>query len=240
MSDLPKVQVFLDFDGTISIGDVGDALVQTFGAFEPLHSELLNGQFTVAEYYRRAAASFSSEATSEAVMSFVESRELDNGLVTLVAWCRSNSFPVTVVSDGFDVYIQPLLQRAGILEHVEVSSNRLSRKGGTWTPSFPGASESCSCFCASCKRNTILSRIADDEIVVYVGDGRSDACAVRFADIVFAKDTLAASCTAEGIPHHTYRSLTEVLIILQRRLAERDFPRRRQAILARKRAFESE
>lgn len=240
MSDLPKLQVFLDFDGTISIGDVGDALVQTFGSFEPLHTELLNGQFTVAEYYRRAAASFSSDATEDAVMAFVESRELDAGLVPLVKWCTDNSFPVTVVSDGFDVYIQPLLRRAGVLEHVEVSSNHLSVEGSSWQPSFPGASESCSCFCASCKRNAILTRIADDDIVVYVGDGRSDACAVRFADIVFAKGTLAASCTAEGIPHHTYRSLMEVLIILQRRMAERDLPRRRQAALARKRAYEAE
>jgi 2,3-diketo-5-methylthio-1-phosphopentane phosphatase len=240
MSDLPKLQVFLDFDGTISIGDVGDALVQTFGSFEPLHTQLLNGQFTVAEYYRRAATGFSPNANEGAVASFVDSRELDAGLVPLVKWCTDNSFPVTVVSDGFDVYIQPLLHRAGILEHVEVSSNRLSFAGGSWHPSFPGASESCSCFCASCKRNAILTRIADDDVVVYVGDGRSDACAVRFADIVFAKGTLAASCTAEGIPHHTYRSLTEVLIILQRRMKDNDFPRRRQARLARKRAYESE
>lgn len=235
-----RVLVFLDFDGTISMDDVGDELISTYGDFEPLMRELLGGQISVAEYYRRAAASFSSEATPQSVTAFALSQQLDPGIGPLVHWCRDNNMPVKVVSDGFDVYIRPLLSKSGIIDDVTIHSNQLRYEGGKWTPAFPAASESCSCFCASCKRNVVLQYVADDDIVVYAGDGMSDACAVRFADIVFAKGTLAASCTAEGIPHHTYRSLTEVLIILQRRLAEGDFPRRRQAVLARKRAFESE
>jgi 2-hydroxy-3-keto-5-methylthiopentenyl-1-phosphate phosphatase len=86
----------------------------------------------------------------------------------------------------------------------------------------------------------MLTRIADDDVVIYVGDGRSDTCAVQFADIVFAKGTLAAYCTSMRIPHHPYRSLMEVRIMLQKRMESRDFPRRRQAVLARKRAFEAE
>lgn len=235
-----RVHVFLDFDGTISIDDVGDELMSTFGDFAPLMHMLLGGQISVAEYYRRAAASFSSEATPESVTVFALSRQLDPGIGPLVQWCRANNMPVKVVSDGFDVYIRPLLAESGIIDNVTIHSNQLRYEGGKWTPSFPAASESCSCFCASCKRNVILSAIGDDDVVIYVGDGLSDACAVRYADVVFAKGTLAASCTEEGIPHHTYRSLTEVLIILQRRMKDNDFPRRRQARLARKRAYESE
>lgn len=235
-----RVHVFLDFDGTISVRDVGDELISTFGSFKPLIRLLLNGQITVAEYYRRAAASFSHDATPDSVREFALTQQLDTGIGPLIDWCRNNEMPVTVVSDGFDVYIQPLLTEAGVADDVAIHSNHLRYEGGSWIPSFPAASESCSCFCASCKRNVVLSRVPDDDIIVYVGDGLSDTCAVRFADVVFAKGTLAASCREEGIPHHTYRSLTEVLIVLQRRLAERDFPRRRQATLARKHAFEAE
>ncbi|MBU3699491.1 MAG: HAD-IB family phosphatase [Candidatus Kapabacteria bacterium] len=235
-----RLHLFLDFDGTISIGDVGDRLVGAFGSFDILHNELLAGEFTVAEYYRRAIASFSSNATPEAVEEFVQRQELDVGFAPLLAWSRENSIPATVVSDGFDVYIRPLLRRELGNDELPIASNTLSFEGGSWKPAFPGASESCTCFCASCKRNVILSTIGDDDVVIYVGDGLSDACAVRYADVVFAKGTLAAMCTEEGIPHHTYRSLTEVLIILQRRMKDNDFPRRRQARLARKSAFESE
>ncbi len=235
-----RVHLFIDFDGTISINDVGDELISSFGDFQPLIRQLLDGRITVAEYYRRAASSFSAGATPEAVHAFALTQQLDQGIGPLVRWCKSHDIPVTVVSDGFDVYIRPLLTEAGLIDAVSLRSNQLTFEGGSWTPSFPGASESCSCFCASCKRNVILGGIADDDVVVYIGDGLSDTCAVRYADVVFAKGTLAASCTEEGIPHHPYRSLTEVLIILQRRMAQSDFPRRRQAILARKRAFESE
>lgn len=76
--------------------------------------------------------------------------------------------------------------------------------------------------------------------MIYIGDGKSDTCAVQYADIVFAKGTLAAFCTAEGIPFHHYRSLSDVLIMLQTRDKERDYRPRRQAFLARKRAVEVE
>jgi 2-hydroxy-3-keto-5-methylthiopentenyl-1-phosphate phosphatase len=119
---------------------------------------------------------------------------------------------------------------------VEVRCNRLSWHDNVWTPVFPGASEACRCFCASCKRNVILSEASPEAVVVYVGDGLSDGCAVRYADIVFAKDTLAESCTREGIPFHAYETLGEVLGVLQRRVASGDLRSRPEAVLARRRA----
>lgn len=235
------LHLFLDFDGTISQNDVGDAIVREFGAFEPLHSSLMAGGMSVGEYYHRAVESFSVSCTPESLSSFILKQDLDPGAAPLVAWAHQEKIPVHVVSDGFDVYIRPLLDRAGILEHVtSLHSNVLTWRGATFEASFPGASESCSCFCASCKRNAMLTAMGDDDVAIYVGDGRSDTCAVQFADVVFAKGTLAAYCTQMRIPHHPYRSLQEVRIILQKRFEKMDFAHRRQAILARKRAHEAE
>lgn len=235
------IHLFLDFDGTISQNDVGDAIVREFGAFELLHGSLLAGEISVGQYYHRAVESFTHACTPETLTSFVLQQDLDPGAAPLVDWAHGENIPVHVVSDGFDVYIRPLLDRAGILQNVtSLHSNVLTWRDSTFEPSFPGASESCSCFCASCKRNAMLTALSDDDIAIYVGDGRSDTCAVQFADIVFAKGTLAAHCTQMRIPHHPYRSLQEVRIMLQKRLENKDFPRRRQAVLARKRAFEQE
>lgn len=234
------IHVFLDFDGTISQRDVGDEVVRQFGQFEPLHSDLLAGSMTVAEYYRRAIASFDSAATPQALTDFALEQELDAGISPLLRWLRSVDIPAYVVSDGFDIYIRPLMSRIDGGSALSISCNELTWDGTSFAASFPGASESCSCFCASCKRNAVLSRIAMDDIVVYVGDGRSDTCAVQFADVVFAKGTLASHCTEQGIPFHHYRSLYDVLIILQNRHQNKDFRPRRQAFLARKRAVEAE
>lgn len=234
------IHVFLDFDGTISRRDVGDEVVRHFGEFEPLHSDLLAGKMTVAEYYNRAIGNFSPMATPEAVTAFALEQELDAGVNPLLRWLRLVDIPAYVVSDGFDIYIRPLLDRDAETKGLPVSCNNLMWNGSKFTVSFPGASESCSCFCASCKRNAVISRIALEDIVIYIGDGRSDTCAVQFADIVFAKGTLAAYCTEQGIPFHHYRSLYDVLIILQTRHQKNSIRRRRQAFLARKRAVEAE
>lgn len=235
-----SIHVFLDFDGTISRNDVGDEIVRAFGSFEPLHSELLSGNMTVAEYYQRAVETFAPDTTPESLAAFVIKQELDAGVEPLLRWLRMNSLPTYVVSDGFDVYIRPLLEHVDSARNVPVYCNRLQWDGVAFTATFPGATESCTCFCASCKRNAVISNIALDDLVIYIGDGRSDTCAVQYADIVFAKGSLAAFCTAEGIPFHHYRTLYDVLIILQTRHQHDDFRTRRQAFLARKRAVEAE
>jgi len=57
---------------------------------------------------------------------------------------------------------------------------------------------------------------------------------------VFAKGTLAAACTRDGIPHHHYHTLSDVLILLQMHMRRSTFRQRRRSVLARKRAFEAE
>ena len=79
-----------------------------------------------------------------------------------------------------------------------------------------------------------------DDVLIYVGDGRSDACAVEYCDVVFAKGILAASCTERGITHHPYRTLTDVMMILQAKLRDGSLRARRQARLARQRAVAAE
>jgi 2,3-diketo-5-methylthio-1-phosphopentane phosphatase len=232
-------RIIFDFDGTITPRDTGNELVRRFGAFEPHHTDLVQGRCTVIEYYRRVAASFGADATPDAITAWTASIDVDASFRKLVAWCEAQTFSVTVVSDGFDVYITPILARIG-MSHLPVRCNELVHHNGTWTVHAPGATESCSCFCASCKRNAILASAADDDILVYVGDGMSDACAAEHADVVFAKGTLAAYCTAHGIVHHHFHTLHDVYHILRTRLEAGKIKPRKQARLARLRAVSYE
>ena len=106
-----STHLFLDFDGTISNGDIGDELFRTFGSFEPVHSQLIAGDFSVAEYYRQSVALLRSDCTPEAIVEFCDGQSLDAGFAPLVDWCASVDIAVTVVSDGFDAYISPLLKK---------------------------------------------------------------------------------------------------------------------------------
>lgn len=235
----PLVHVALDFDGTITVRDTGDDLFRTFGQFEPLHSDLLNGAMTVAEYYQRSVRALTPEATPESLQAFALQRDVDPGMQALIDLCSQNHVRVSIVSDGFDVYIRPILEQFGC-GHLLVFCNTLRYVDSAWEVAFPGASESCTCFSASCKRNAVLRDVAEHDIIVYVGDGRSDRCAVQHADVVFAKGNLAAWCTEQRIPHHPWRTLHDVTRILGTKLATKALQPRRQAQLARKAAVESE
>jgi len=236
-----NAHLFIDFDGTIATNDVSDELFKTFGKFEPVHSQLLDGQFGVAEYYRRSASLLGVHATPQAIHEFARSQHVDPSFASLLQLCASHNISVTVVSDGFDVYIEPILEpyRNGI---ANVMCNTLTYDGNTcqWQPAFPGASESCSCFCASCKRNVLLTTAGPDDVIIYIGDGRSDRCAVQHADVVFAKAGLRTWCSANGVPHHPIHGLGEACSILERRLRTGDLRPRKQAEVARKHAFQAE
>lgn len=234
------IHLFLDFDGTISQADVGDELFKRFGQFEPIHSQLIDGEMNVQDYYRRSVSLFRPDCTPDSITAFAHTQQLDSGFAPLVSWALRSNIAVTIVSDGFNVYIEPLLNQSGLRSQVKVLCNSLEWDGTSYSVSFPGATESCACFCASCKRNALISQLGDDDIAIYVGDGLSDSCAVEHADVVFAKGTLASECTRKGIPHHHFRSLSEVMIILQRKVEEGALRPRRQAVLARKRAIEAE
>lgn len=226
----------LDFDGTITVKDVSDALFAEFADFERLTSALIGGRLTVAQYYSAAFASMGAACSPDRLAIWLRSIAVDPGFTGLVRWLRSKGIPLRIVSDGFDIYIQPILASVGLAD-IPVYSNIAVWRNHQFVPEFPGATDSCSCFCASCKRNAVLRSVPEQEVIVYVGDGRSDTCAVEHADIVFAKGYLAAYCNEKRIPHHPYKSLADVQRILSSLLSRKAVRNRRQALLARREAY---
>lgn len=233
-----QIHLFLDFDGTITVQDTGDELFRTFGAFEPVHTQLLNGEFSVREYYDRSVVLLREHEPS-VIRAWAMTMEVDPGFSSLIAFCRTHQITPHIVSDGFDLYINAILQREGVTD-IAVHCNQLMLDEGRWTAEYPGASESCSCFCASCKRNRIISALREQDLAIYVGDGRSDRCAAEHCDVVFAKHQLASWCTEQRIPHHPFRTLSDVQRILATKLVAIELRPRRQAFLARQRAVIAE
>ena len=90
----------------------------------------------------------------------------------------------------------------------------------------------------------MLTNSGDDEIIICIGEGYSDRCAAKYADIVFAKDELAVYCRGEGIPFYEYTSFRQITERLEQMLAlHRSNPgksrlhKRRQAELTRQSVF---
>jgi len=239
------IRIFTDFDGTITRRDVGDALFAHFGGSRALDAvrEYIAGRISAVECFRRECAACGSVALVE-LHSFLDQEEIDTSFPEFVTYCRREALHLSVVSDGMEYYIRRILGRFG-LGDLYVHANFLglvpdgSRADVRFVPQFPNRDEVCD-RCASCKRNYLVTSSADDDLIVYIGEGYSDRCPVQFADLVFAKDDLRNYCREENISSFEYTSFDDIRNRLDKLLQARrpdgsiaGVRKRRQAGLAR-------
>lgn len=234
-----NIAVFIDFDATITYEDLGDELFIRYGKIEPFRSLLLDTKITPQEYWRELCCNLNSDVDIDFIKKFALEYQIDSYFKKFYDFCNELNIPITIISDGFKEYIDVILKREGI-ENVKIFSNYFEFTSKKVKPVFPYSTESCSCFSANCKRNSMLLNASNDDLIVYIGDGFTDFCAAEHADVVFAKKSLAAYCNKNRIPHFTYKSFFDIKNILKKNIDDNSFKVRRQAELKRKKAFEIE
>ncbi len=230
--------IFCDFDGTVSPIDISDELFKKYGDFNLYQSKLRSGEITITDYWHKLCDYLNEEASIDDIAHFIEQFEIDNYFINFVDFCRKYNIELIILSDGFIEYIKPFFNKFG-LNNIKIFANKM-KYNPKLSPIFPFASESCKCNCASCKRNIILTDSSPESIIVYVGDGYSDYCAVNHSDIIFAKKNLLTYCNENKIPHYPYKSFFDILNILKKIIDRNNIKKRRQAELLRKQAFEIE
>jgi 2-hydroxy-3-keto-5-methylthiopentenyl-1-phosphate phosphatase len=238
MSENLSYIVFTDFDGTIAVNDIGDAMFERFGDMDictKSFQQYRSGTIDARDCWRKGFASIPS-VTKDEFTTFTLSQEVDRHFKMFVEYCAEKNISVTVLSDGYDAYIDPVLKRED-LNWLPRYSNRLQfNNNGTVEPIFPFTDAECT-QCANCKRNHLLTKSSDNNVIVYIGDGISDRCPVQFADVVFAKDSLVSFCETHNITFHRFENFFDVLKVF-RTIVETKKPRkRRTAELARKEIF---
>lgn len=211
----PEAIVFLDFDGTITRRDATDAILEAFADRRWLDIEeaWVAGQIGSRECL--AAQMDLVTATCVQVDQLLGAIEVDPGFSALLTACAAKSLPVHIISDGFDYCIERILGRPGhrsLATGSRIVSSRLRTDGLRWHAEFPHPLEPCSHHCATCKPAAMASLNPDRVLTVFVGDGFSDRHAAACADVVFAKDKLAAYCEQFSIPYSPFDTLGAVAI----------------------------
>ncbi|MCX6153584.1 MAG: MtnX-like HAD-IB family phosphatase [Candidatus Kapabacteria bacterium] len=236
-TDSGKIIVFTDFDGTITIKDIGDELFIEMGQFEPFHSDLINGKINIQEYWKSLCSSLGSKITKEIIERYALNQAIDPYFANFADFCSTSGINLVILSDGFDSYIKPIIKSIS-KNGIKIVSNKMIFQPNTApVPIFPLSSESCHCLCASCKRNGMLNEADLESIFVYIGDGYSDFCAAEHADIIFAKDRLAAHCTKNKIPYHNFRNFDDILQKFKTITVKKRIKIRNQAYLNRTKAI---
>jgi 2-hydroxy-3-keto-5-methylthiopentenyl-1-phosphate phosphatase len=230
-------KIFIDFDGTITQKDVGDAIFLEFGnkeKTETIIDDLLAGRISARDTWLRLCDTINN-ADEDKICRLVDTIEIDSTFHGFIDFCRNNNLDFFVLSDGFDFYINRILKREN-LEGIEVFCNKLEIKDNKLIPAFPHYDESCFTS-ANCKQNHVISKSSDDDFTVYIGDGNSDRLPAQFCDFIFAKHGLLKYCEKERITYFPYNNFNDVIKKLEELSNKKRLKKRHQAELKRKERY---
>jgi 2-hydroxy-3-keto-5-methylthiopentenyl-1-phosphate phosphatase len=146
----------------------------------------------------------------------------DRAFPGFVATVRERGAQVEVVSDGLGFYVRSNLAALGLLD-LPVATNENSVGEGSAGMRFPFGHPACF-VCGTCKRERVRLHQAEGRVVVFIGDGTSDRYAAAHADVVFAKESLARICAAEGWPYLEWQNFADVTIEVERAFADGRLP----------------
>jgi 2-hydroxy-3-keto-5-methylthiopentenyl-1-phosphate phosphatase len=184
------MRLVLDWDGTVTERDTLDVVLERFGdaeIYERTELDLDAGRLTLNEVI---AEQFSTVTTplDEVVAYVLEHARVRPGFAELAR----TQHPL-VVSSGFHEIIEPVLEREGVLDEVELRANKVDARPDGWIVRFRVAHR-CKVCGEPCKR----ADLPGGE-VVYAGDGHSDYCAALAAKRVFATGSLAQWLRGRGV-----------------------------------------
>lgn len=239
--DLSKLKVFVDFDGTITDQDVGEAIFRKFGdetITQAVVDNLLIGKITARKCWDLLFSSIDKVDKID-FDSFIDEMKIDPTFVNFCSYCSENKIEIFVLSDGFDYYIHRILNRNSI-NNLKIFANHLIiNEENKLIPSYPYFDIDFETS-ANCKRNHILNNTADDDYTVYIGDGNSDKYSTEYCDLIFAKGDLLKHCEKSRISYFPFNSFDDVIARLESIRNKKRLKKRYQAELKRKEAYRIE
>jgi len=213
VADTPYI-IVSDFDGTITIEDTTDVLVNVCGNAEndQIEVEYMNGSLNNREAMTRHFE-IMNIGLGEYLSVVDDNIRADPWFDTFLSHVKSTKTPFYIVSGGFMQGIRRVLGEAR-LEGVEVHANKLTDEDPVRT-SFITKRPVCDKFygpCGNCKRDYIKKiRGRTDRTLVFIGDGLTDRCAIEGVDILLAKNALASYCDDQGISYVRYSDFADVI-----------------------------
>lgn len=232
------IKIFLDFDGTITTTDVGDAIFSHFGDPEivkPAVEKLLTDRISARDCWLHLFQSI-DKIDVDALNSFIDNIPVDPYLNELVNYLNKNNIDFYVLSDGFDYYIERIFKREG-LNGIKYFSNRMSiTEDYKLIPYFPYYDHSF-LNSANCKRNHIINLSSDDDYTIFIGDGNSDKYTAVYCDFIFAKKDLIKFCQKESITYCPYKNFGDIIEKIEQLRTKKRLKKRHQAELKRREIY---
>lgn len=215
---MTRAQILLDFDGTVTVKDTVDAILERFAvpAWRAVEEEWKTGKIGSRECLAKQTALI--DATPEEINGLVDEIEIDPGFDEFVQTCKRLGAGITIVSDGYRRSIERVLARSG--HDLPSCSGALEYLGQRrWKLASPASRGSCVSGSNTCK-----CAIAGEFHVprILIGDGRSDFCVAREVNFVLAKGALVRHCAENKIEYRPFGDLASAAKLLAEYLDKTD------------------
>jgi 2,3-diketo-5-methylthio-1-phosphopentane phosphatase len=217
--------IFSDFDGTISVIDTGIAVIEALD---------LKEAWTIEEVWRRGEID-SMECLSRQwamvklppveLYALLDSFPMREEFPRFVDFVRGRGARIVVVSDGLDFYVDRLLGDLGITtcegDRVldpacdcmpRFANHAVVTEAGVQID-FPHRTPICA-QCGNCKLHHLFRLRPHFRRIIYIGDGHSDKCPARYADVLFARHHLAEEAARLGLDFTHFESFDEIATAL--------------------------
>ena len=207
---MESLLIACDFDGTITRRDTLHLIVEEFGTrglWASIEPRLRAGEVTLEQAMQEEFASV--RATPAQVRDLIlREAGMRAGFPELVGWAEARGHRLVVFSSGFRSVIEAVLDRWGLGHLTVVSHEALFTEEGcrlVWSD----RGDACAECGRRCKRHDLRAHLRGERLV-YVGDGISDRCGARLADLVFARADLARDLAHDGVPFVPFEDFVEV------------------------------
>ena len=205
--------ICLDFDDTIVLENTARLIFERYASpsWREFEAQYHAGRLSVEQF--NAAALETVEASRGELQAFVAGAvSVRTGFLELLDWAHWNGWLPVVVSNGFDFYVDVVLDGLG--------ADRLARHAGRTSQDYRWRVTYYSPRGIALEEGFKLSYAAafqnSGDFVAYVGDGESDVAAARLAQAVFARSTLLEKLDGVHAPVYGFESFHDVVEVLAR------------------------
>jgi 2,3-diketo-5-methylthio-1-phosphopentane phosphatase len=209
--------LFLDFDGTLTEEDTLVQLLDQFGRRLPDGRDWRAIEFddSLPENVKlQAEMDLLDLPLAEALAWLDGATRLRTGCAEFLREAAGQGLEPVVLSGGLLPLIRHVLGPLATL--VQVRANDLRVEPGRWRV-LPAHTPRIRNQCNHCKTWHLRQRQQQGRPVIYVGDGATDFCPAREAELVFARSSLAGQLRSEGRSFLSFTTFDQVAVELRNR-----------------------
>ena len=202
--------IYCDFDGTITKNDTVNTFFEKFASPKWLDYEKLwiEGKITSQENAIKQVELLTG-VTQKQIDEYIDTVKIDDYFLEFLDYIKSENIKFTVVSDGFDLFIEKTFEKYNI-KNINYYANHIIYENKTFRIEFPFYNKRCDIGAGMCK----CEKVKEKEFC-YIGDGTSDLCIAKKANLLFATKNLQKYCEKNLINYYPFKDFRNIIEMLK-------------------------